>query len=95
MIELFYLTTADVQHYSYMLQHGYSHKVVGTPSQDYVVFGVIDKPKVGIAWPTLSGSIDRIPTNDVIFQLYAPLQDIIAPYIVGSTIKFLLFPNVN
>jgi len=92
----FYLTYDEVRHYHYMLSHGYAHKIVGTDTQRYVVFALIDKPHVGIAWPTISGNIDYMPSSfDVILEPFAELQEAIASQLVGSTIRGLLFPRYS
>jgi hypothetical protein len=92
--DYYYLTAEEMRHYKYMLSHEYSHKLVQTGSQKYLVFPIVDKLRIGIAWPTLTGNLDGLSKDvDSIFSPYLPLQRIILPLIQGSTIRVLMFPR--
>lgn len=91
----FYLGIEEVQHYDYMIQRGYSHKIVEIRGQKYVIFSLMDKPHVGIAWPTLTGRLDGMPIeSDTIFEPCMPLQKMIIKSLKMSLIRILLFPRL-
>jgi len=91
----YYLTPDDLRHYKYMLAHGYAHKIVQLASQRYLIFGVTDKPRIGIAWPVCDSKLEHVPDNNMIFQNYETLQNLLMPSLAGSTIKVLLFPRAS
>ena len=91
---LYYLTASEIQHYCYMLEHGYSSKLVAIDGQQYLVFPVLDKKHAGIAWPTVTGKLDGASrVVDTKFQHDEKLQQAIMPHISGSTIATLVFPQ--
>lgn len=90
----YYLNVEEIQHYAYMLHNGYSHKTIDLKTQKFIVFALLDKPHVGIAWPTVTGNIDGASfTADTIFEENRRLQGKIMPRLAGSTIRCLLFPR--
>ena len=93
-ITFYYLTAEELRHYQYMLDHGYEHKVVQLCAQKYIIFPVVDKPDVGIAWPTITGKLDAIPTSvDTVFDVPDQLQLQVLKSLSGSTIRILLVPR--
>ena len=89
-----YLTAEELRHYQYMLNRGYEHKVVQLRSHRYIVFPVVDRPEVGIAWPTVTGKLDSIPTSaDTVFDAPEQLQPQILAHLSGSTVRILLVPR--
>lgn len=93
MDDYYYLTADDVRHYEYMLARGYPRKVVCAASQKYLVFQIVDKPDIGVAWPTITGGLDGVTIGDVLLQVYEPMQRKIMPLVSGSTLRILLFPR--
>jgi len=92
--DYYYLTAEEMRHYKYMLSHEYSHKLVQTGSQQYLVFPIVDRLKIGIAWPTVTGDLDGLSKDaDSIFSPCLSLQQKILPLIQGSTIRTLVFPR--
>jgi hypothetical protein len=92
--DFYYLTANEMQHYRYMLEHDYPQKLVKDDGQQYLVFQVLERPRVGIAWPTVTGELDGLSNEaDTIFQYYKPLQQKLMPHIEGSTIAVLIFPQ--
>jgi len=77
-----------------MLDHGYEHKVVQLKSQKYLIFPVVDKPAIGIAWPTVSGKLDGVTTSaDTVFDAPDQLQLPLLQKLNGSTIRLLMVPR--
>ena len=93
--KFYYLTPDDLRHYKYMLAHGCAHKIIKLASQQHLVFGVTDKPHIGIAWPVINDKLEYTSDNNMIFQSHEPLQNLLMPFLAGSTIKVLLFPRAS
>jgi len=93
MEQLYYLNRFEIEHYQYMLTKGYTSHKATVGGQEYIVFPVVDKEYIGIAWPTITGLLDAIPQGSVIFAIYAPLQKQILSQISLPSIKVLLFPR--
>jgi hypothetical protein len=91
--DYYYLTADEMRHYKYMLSHEYSHRLVQLKTQQYLIFPMVDKPRLGIAWPTLVGDLDGLSDTDIILHPCLPLQRILLPSIQGSTIRALMFPQ--
>ncbi len=91
---LYYLSADEIAHYRYIIKHGYDSEVIDIGSQKYVVFQVIDKPEIGIAWPTINGGIQMLDeVLDTLFEYHIPLQEKILPKVKDKDIKILLFPR--
>jgi len=90
----YYLTHQEVVHYQRIIERGYKHYIVQLPSQRYIVFPVVNKEYIGIAWPTVTGKLDGAQDgNDVIFDVDSKLQNIILPLVPLDELKVLLFPR--
>ena len=90
----YYLTAEEVQHYQYMMDHGYSCKTINTGRQEYVVFAMAARPEVGIAWPTVDGKIGAVSKSaDTVFDFYEPLHFALVEHLKGSTIQIILAPR--
>jgi len=92
--ELYYLTAEEIRHYQYMLSNGYEHKIVELGNQTYIVFPLIDKSHIGVAWPSVTGKIDGVSIDsDTMFQPCMPLQNKLMRHLKGSTLRILVFPK--
>ena len=94
MPDQYYLTEDDIKHYDHMLSKGYVSEIVELDKQNFVVFEIMDKPEVGIAWPTILGGLDGLKDgSQVILEFHAPMHTLVAPHVKNKNIKILLFPR--
>lgn len=95
MTDRYYLTTEEVKHYQYMLDHNYPYIIVNMDTQRYVIFKVVDKEYIGIAWPIGDGKPQlRYATDaDVVFEPCLSLQSMIMEILGKVDLKILLFPR--
>lgn len=90
----YYLTLDEIYHYKYMIENGYPHKIVEMAMQKWIVFPLINKIWLGVAWPTVTGSLDGCQMeNSIIFQHDAKLEKCLMQLIKSSTILRLVFPR--
>ena len=92
----YYLTTDEMQHYKYMLASNYERESVSISDQQYVIFPVIGKPHIWIAWPTITMGLDGMSdASDTIFQPHVQLQLKLMPQITTAGVEVLLFPRYS
>ena len=94
MLNQYYLNHNEIEHYQYMLDKGYKSYNAVIGGQLYIIFQVVDKDYIGIAWPSVSGRLDGVPIGDTFLMSCQSLQDLILPQLPDS-FKVLLFPRFS
>ena len=96
MPDRYFLSEEDIKHYNFMLARGYNAEVVTLEGQNYVVFEVMKKPYIGIAWPTVTGRLDGLVDGlQTILEFHTPLHQKVMPKVKNPNIKILLFPRYS
>lgn len=92
-MDLYYLTSDDIKHYKYMIEHGYESIKLKSKTQSYIAFELMDQSGVYIAWPTVTGDLDAFDeVLDTIFEHDMNIQSVLE---LPDKIKLLLFPRYS
>ena len=94
MQTLYYLPAHEVAHCQFVIDNGYPYESIDLGTQRYVVFEFVERPGIGIAWPTVTGGMDGINKElDTVFQPDSRIQDQILAKLKNKDIRAILFPR--